>query len=140
MSTLEPIRILHLTDLHYDPLYQVGALGPCEFPVCCQADSGNVTFPGDAAGHWGDYNYCDTPWHAVEDILNQNKLNHVRYISSHWFQIKRKYFRLTSIMSTSLVILSVTEYGRQTLKITPGILKKSYKLSGSIFPYPFIPS
>lgn len=57
----------HITDLHWDPTYNLGNSGP----VC---DSGGNR-PTPHAGKFGDY-ACDSPWdlinstmHAMKDIL-----------------------------------------------------------------------
>lgn len=49
------LRIVHITDLHYDPHYMAGGLGNCINPVCCRRNDGVATNPADAAGRWGDY-------------------------------------------------------------------------------------
>lgn len=32
--------------------------------------------PEDAAGYWGDYRHCDTPWQAIEDAIHHIKGTH----------------------------------------------------------------
>lgn len=49
------LRIIHLTDLHYDPHYMTGGIGPCPNPVCCRRADGMASNNADAAGRWGDY-------------------------------------------------------------------------------------
>lgn len=56
------MRIAHITDIHYDPLYTPGLDTDCGEPICCRppdgpAPAGNGT---RVAGRYGDYN-CDTP-------------------------------------------------------------------------------
>lgn len=51
----DELRIIHLTDLHYDPHYMVGGIGPCPNPVCCRRSDGMASSPAAAAGRWGDY-------------------------------------------------------------------------------------
>lgn len=53
--TSDELKIIHLTDLHYDEHYMVGGFGQCPNPVCCRRNDGIPTNPADAAGHWGDY-------------------------------------------------------------------------------------
>lgn len=49
------LKIIHLTDLHYDENYMEGALGNCVNPVCCRRADGIPSNPADRAGFWGDY-------------------------------------------------------------------------------------
>ena len=35
------LKVLHLTDPHYDPDYIPGSNAVCEAPLCCNSDSGN---------------------------------------------------------------------------------------------------
>ncbi len=59
-------RVLHLSDLHVDRLYQVGAAVDCGEPLCCRADS---PVKGDArARKWGEYN-CDIPDTTLSFVL-----------------------------------------------------------------------
>lgn len=51
----DELKIIHLTDLHYDEHYMVGGFGECPNPVCCRRNDGVPTNPADRAGHWGDY-------------------------------------------------------------------------------------
>lgn len=70
------LKVLHLTDPHYDPSYRVGANAVCEAPLCCNPDSGTPKRPSDGAGKWGDYRNCDSPkW------LLQHMLHHI--VSTH---------------------------------------------------------
>lgn len=67
----DDLVILQLTDIHYDPNYREGANADCGEPACCRVLQG---FPDDqsvAAGRWGDYRDCDSPWVAVEDVFAQ---------------------------------------------------------------------
>ncbi|XP_055380950.1 sphingomyelin phosphodiesterase-like [Condylostylus longicornis] len=69
----EKIKILHLTDVHYDPNYRQGALAVCEEPMCCIADPSDVnsTPKENLAGRWSDYRDCDVPWEMYVDSLQQ---------------------------------------------------------------------
>lgn len=81
LSDLPPARILHITDIHYDPNYGVGSVASCGMPMCCQAGTVPES-PEEGAGQWGDYRDCDTPWHAIEDVLDQIKTEHVSLLST----------------------------------------------------------
>ncbi|XP_071056721.1 sphingomyelin phosphodiesterase-like isoform X3 [Onthophagus taurus] len=65
-----PLKVLQVTDFHYDPMYTPGSLAACAAPLCCQSDSGVASTPEEGAGYWGDYRSCDTPWYGVEDALD----------------------------------------------------------------------
>ncbi|KAI9290570.1 hypothetical protein K502DRAFT_280959, partial [Neoconidiobolus thromboides FSU 785] len=73
--------VLHLSDLHYDPDYFVGAEANCNKPICCQKDSNSdlkdqtVKKP---AGKWGDYK-CD----ANKDLLQSLLKNAVKVTSEY---------------------------------------------------------
>jgi len=71
------LHILHLTDVHHDPLYMPGTLAECAEPICCQRHKEFAQEnPEKAAGYWGDYRDCDPPWHSVEDALQHIKATH----------------------------------------------------------------
>jgi sphingomyelin phosphodiesterase len=36
------IKIIHMSDLHFDLKYQEGALASCNKPLCCREESGRV--------------------------------------------------------------------------------------------------
>lgn len=38
------LKVLHLTDPHFDPDYRVGANAICDAPLCCNPDSGEAAF------------------------------------------------------------------------------------------------
>eukprot|EP00026_Physarum_polycephalum_P006279 Phypoly_transcript_06321.p1 GENE.Phypoly_transcript_06321~~Phypoly_transcript_06321.p1 ORF type:complete len:568 (+),score=61.40 Phypoly_transcript_06321:78-1781(+) len=58
--------VLHLTDIHVDPLYTPGLLTKCGEPLCCRPPN-PATEP--AAGQWGDYN-CDLSPALYENMLS----------------------------------------------------------------------
>ncbi|XP_064103254.1 sphingomyelin phosphodiesterase-like isoform X1 [Macrobrachium nipponense] len=70
------LKVLHLTDPHFDPEYQVGSNAVCEAPMCCNADSGVPKRPADAAGKWGDYRNCDSPRWLLQHMLHHIVTNH----------------------------------------------------------------
>ncbi|XP_044014853.1 sphingomyelin phosphodiesterase-like [Aphidius gifuensis] len=74
-STNEQIKIIHLSDLHYDPKYEPFGAAKCGMPTCCRKGQKNVNDSNIIAGYWGDYNRCDTPWHAAVDTLDHAKEN-----------------------------------------------------------------
>ncbi|XP_060525780.1 sphingomyelin phosphodiesterase-like [Cylas formicarius] len=66
------IKILHISDLHYDPMYTANKTNVCGEPICCQSDQpeGNVV-EGTACGYWGDYTGADAPWRLFQAVTDQ---------------------------------------------------------------------
>lgn len=69
-------KIVQITDIHYDPSYEVNGNADCTEPTCCRAGQNSTNKNGKLAGYWGDYNHCDAPWHSFVDALNQVKKAH----------------------------------------------------------------
>lgn len=77
----ETLKVAHLSDLHVDPRYLVGAEAACTSGQCCRSDSFNSsvasTFKGglnssttvNPAGYWGEYT-CDPPWSIAVSALD----------------------------------------------------------------------
>lgn len=74
----EIINIIQITDIHYDPNYEPYGNANCNEPTCCRKGQNDTNTSNKVAGYWGDYN-CDSPWHAVVDILEQIKATHQVY-------------------------------------------------------------
>ncbi|XP_055585560.1 sphingomyelin phosphodiesterase-like [Uranotaenia lowii] len=70
------IKIVHITDLHYDPKYETGYNAVCNRPACCRNDQGIPEDESERAGHWGDYRDCDSPWRVVEDVIDHVAEHH----------------------------------------------------------------
>ncbi|XP_071516089.1 sphingomyelin phosphodiesterase-like isoform X6 [Panulirus ornatus] len=63
------LKVLHLSDTHFDPEYREGSNADCDEPLCCRATSGPVRSPDKRAGFWGDYRKCDTPQRTIDSML-----------------------------------------------------------------------
>ncbi|XP_044261937.1 sphingomyelin phosphodiesterase-like [Tribolium madens] len=74
-----PLKLLHLTDFHYDPLYQAGSNAACDLPLCCQQSNGPPSKPSNAAGFWGDYHVCDIPWYTITNFTSYLTQNHANF-------------------------------------------------------------
>lgn len=77
-----PLKILQLTDLHFDPEYKYGSNADCDLPLCCQESNGPPVKNTSAAGFWGDYRVCDVPWYSVIQLMqevNSTKFDYVYY-------------------------------------------------------------
>lgn len=77
------LKVLQITDIHYDPYYQEGSESDCGFPMCCRASTGMAKSSKTAAGKWGDYRKCDSPLRLIENafqhILNTHRVKHIFY-------------------------------------------------------------
>lgn len=40
-SSAEELTILHITDTHHDPKYQIGSDANCNYPTCCRVENVN---------------------------------------------------------------------------------------------------
>lgn len=49
------MRIVHLTDIHWDPEYVSGSNSDCGEPLCCRAVQGPPSGANTTCGYWGDY-------------------------------------------------------------------------------------
>jgi sphingomyelin phosphodiesterase len=68
------LRVLQLSDIHYDKMYAPGAVSEsCGEPLCCRAHNG---FTGKSpAGYWGTQSNCDLPSWTLERIFQYIKDN-----------------------------------------------------------------
>jgi len=67
------IRVIHISDTHWDSRYEVGAEGNCtEYSMCCRSDSVNSLSPNKPtvpAARYGDYG-CDVPADLILSMFN----------------------------------------------------------------------
>lgn len=68
----ESLTIIQITDIHYDPDYSEGSPADCGIYACCRNMS-TTPARSKAAGYWGDYSKCDTPWRAIVDAFQKIK-------------------------------------------------------------------
>lgn len=68
-------KILHLSDIHLDLSYKIGASADCGMPMCCMNTTVMTDDPNKAAGPWGSYT-CDLPYWTFEDMLMHIKETH----------------------------------------------------------------
>jgi len=74
-----PIRILQLSDIHFDPAYLEGSEADCEEPVCCIKMPKKGELVKKKAGYWGTAAKCDIPLRTVENLLEHiNRTHKVR--------------------------------------------------------------
>lgn len=73
---LDELKIVHVSDIHLDFKYTVGAFTDCDEFACCREVDVNENDTESVAGVWGDYRSCDTPVNAVENAFKQIKKQH----------------------------------------------------------------
>lgn len=79
------LKVLHIADTHYDPLYVEGSNADCSEPLCCRHfnEFSNISFNASfsAAGKWGSYQ-CDLPRSTLEHLLDHISQAH-KVLSFH---------------------------------------------------------
>ncbi|XP_067142127.1 sphingomyelin phosphodiesterase-like [Centruroides vittatus] len=70
------IKVLHLSDTHFDQYYMEGSNAECNEPLCCRSADNQTINPDKKAGKWGDYRNCDTPLRTLENMLKHIVENH----------------------------------------------------------------
>ena len=74
------LKVLQITDIHYDPKYKEGALADCKEPLCCRDKPRVSKFRklsnSSLAGKYGDYRHCDTPMITIDSMIDHIKKEH----------------------------------------------------------------
>ncbi|EEC08556.1 sphingomyelin phosphodiesterase, putative, partial [Ixodes scapularis] len=70
------LRVLHVSDTHYDPEYEPGSNGDCPEPMCCRGANGKAPSDETKAGKWGYLGKCDIPLRTLESMLQHASQNH----------------------------------------------------------------
>jgi len=78
------LKILQLSDTHWDPFYAEGSNAECGEPMCCRETSGPVMYEQDKAGFWGDYRKCDTPLRTIESMYRHIAQRHSDIDLIYW--------------------------------------------------------
>ncbi|XP_071502433.1 sphingomyelin phosphodiesterase-like [Diadema antillarum] len=65
------LRVLHISDLHVDLMYQPGSNAECGEPICCRSNDGPPAPGVPGAGQWGDFRSCDVPLHLMINTLEE---------------------------------------------------------------------
>ncbi|XP_028969109.1 sphingomyelin phosphodiesterase [Galendromus occidentalis] len=105
------IKILHLSDFHYDPRYREGAQAQCDLPLCCREPPEETEDPmgnqsmASLSGRFGDLRHCDMPMETIESLVDDAvnltvNLSHIYLtgdIPPHdvWKSDKQEYFNIT---------------------------------------------
>lgn len=62
-------KILHVSDIHMDPLYTQGKVKSCNEPLCCQVDQEDGdSNTGNVCGYWSSYGN-DVSEHLVDEMI-----------------------------------------------------------------------
>lgn len=74
--TSPKIRILHMSDTHYDEQYLEGSISSCDEPMCCRANSKTPNEIVSYGGKYGGLNgSCDIPKLTLESMLEYASTN-----------------------------------------------------------------
>jgi sphingomyelin phosphodiesterase len=68
MSVADIRYVLQISDIHFDPFYQIGSSSICPDPLCCR--SGQPPNSSFQAGPYGTVG-CDTNWPLLESVFSQ---------------------------------------------------------------------
>lgn len=74
-SDTPKLRVLHITDTHYDPLYKEGTKAVCDRWLCCRTECGMALKNESAAGKWGGWK-CDIPERTLDSFLQHANSSH----------------------------------------------------------------
>lgn len=69
------MKVLHITDTHYDPLYKQGTKDICDAWLCCREESELALKNESAAGKWGGWK-CDIPERTLNSFLKHANSTH----------------------------------------------------------------
>lgn len=112
--------VVHLSDFHFDPHYTPGSDTHCDEQICCRGDQGFPNNTLDAAGFWGDYRVCDTPWHSIEDLVRRVKKEYPKIDLIYYTgDIVDHFYWKTSIEYNSDSIKKLTNYFKKEFPNIP---------------------
>ncbi|XP_072028383.1 sphingomyelin phosphodiesterase-like [Amphiura filiformis] len=78
------VKIVQLSDIHYDRMYLEGSNAECGEPICCRSNDGQPAPGVPGAGKWGDHRGCDAPLRLIENLLQhlaKNQEFHIIYLT-----------------------------------------------------------
>ncbi|KAF5280516.1 hypothetical protein FQA39_LY18024 [Lamprigera yunnana] len=125
VKSKEIVNVIHITDVHYDPLYEPKSNAECDSILCCESTTGKAQSIDDEAGFWSDYRACDMPWHSVENLMEQ--------ITNRHSQVDRVYF--TGDIISHQVWNTSREYNKIYIRKVMEKLKETF---GSTPVYPIL--
>lgn len=79
-NEIKTIKILQISDMHWDPYYQEGSLADCPETLCCREKVKDLVINrisnDKLAGKYGDYRKCDTPEVTLDSMIQHIQDNH----------------------------------------------------------------
>ncbi|KAJ8922712.1 hypothetical protein NQ315_007747 [Exocentrus adspersus] len=102
-------NILHVSDIHYDPLYTPGKTNTCHENVCCQDDQADGELAaGTACGYWSDYYNADIPFYTMQETLRQTTTHNFDYVYYTGDFVAHRVWS-TSVENNTRDIIAVTD-------------------------------
>ncbi|GAB6031404.1 hypothetical protein CHUAL_009181 [Chamberlinius hualienensis] len=121
------MRIVHMSDTHYDEKYIEGGIVNCRELLCCRSDSTAIpseTTPNVYAGKYGGYNSsCDIPKVTLESML--------QYVSQN---IKYDYVYWTGDIPAHDMWVQTKEGNLRVIRDTYSLVNQYFNQTGKIFP------
>ncbi|KAK6618146.1 hypothetical protein RUM44_002597 [Polyplax serrata] len=71
----KPLKVLQITDTHWDTQYAEGTWAECKEPLCCRKDNVTPNKNASLAGKYGGWK-CDIPEITFDDMLTHVKKQH----------------------------------------------------------------
>ncbi|KAK6619760.1 hypothetical protein RUM43_012525 [Polyplax serrata] len=69
------LKVLHISDTHFDPHYQKDTWAECSLPLCCRNVTGEPDANATVAGPWGGWK-CDIPEKTLDNLLEHINKQH----------------------------------------------------------------
>lgn len=69
------LKVLHISDTHFDPQFLIGAVAECSLSMCCRLENGMAKPNETAAGKWGGWK-CDIPERTLDNMLEHITKTH----------------------------------------------------------------
>lgn len=66
---LPKLKVLQISDTHWDPYYKEGTNTDCDEILCCRPNDSPPKSHLAMAGRWGNYQKCDMPMALFENAL-----------------------------------------------------------------------
>lgn len=69
------LKVLHISDTHFDPYYVEDTWAECKLPLCCRPDNGEPTPNATKSGKWGGWK-CDSPKRTLDNLFEHLAKEH----------------------------------------------------------------
>ncbi|XP_066245456.1 sphingomyelin phosphodiesterase-like isoform X2 [Euwallacea similis] len=64
-------NVLHISDLHYEPLYTAGKTKACSEPFCCQSNQTDGDPASGTCGYWSEYTKADSSEALIDEAIRK---------------------------------------------------------------------